>query len=479
MNNNVPNNNQNNDNSLNAVSLGSIDVGGSNPPVPPVESLDSSNVSETVNPNPVGATVVPPENPTPVDNLNVPPVAPVNPDPVAAAPVDAVSTTSENTTLNEPVSPIEPVTSVPPVEPVSPIPDPVPPVSTVNYDIPQAIDTNTPPLFNEIGTVPPIDGGVIPTPTMAMNNNVPEPTGKKKGKTNKLVFVLIVVLLIAAVGVGVYIFLNMSNSKTVTPSVVVKEVTIEAGSEVSQDILDYALFNGVDSATCTLDVSNITDTTVVNNEYTFAITCGDVKYEGSATIVDTVAPVVTLKDAVVEVDGEVSPEDFIATCKDATECSYEFVDAQKVSTYLVTAASYHVEIIVRDGAGNEVVVEGTMIVSAEEVPDVYMSCTMNDEKVKLGMVNGAFNDSVIREYSFTFNETDYNAFKDANKDSVSVTYNNVTGTPSFDDANLTVTLSTRLTMEEYEKEAGEVPDTYGEALTHFSSAGYNCRLEQP
>ena len=471
MNNNVPNNNGNNDNSLNAVSLGSIDVGGANPPVPPVESLDSPTVNGNVNFDTASVSDVSQVSPSPVDNLNVPPVepvAPITPEPVA--------TTPENTPS---VNPVEPVAPVPPVEPVNPIPDPVPPVSTVNYDIPQTIDTNTPPLFNEIGTVPPIDGGPIPTPTMAMNNNIPEPTGKKKGKTNKLVFVLIIVLLIAAVGVGVYIFLNMSNDTPVTPTVTLKTVTIEAGSEVSQNIEDYAEFNGIDSSTCTLDTSNITDTTIINNEYSFIITCGEVTYEGSATVVDTVAPVVTLKDAVVEVNDEVSPEDFIATCDDATECSYEFVDAEQVNTYIATAASYHVEIAVRDEAGNEVIVEGTLIVSNEEVPDVYMSCSMNDENIKFGIVAGEFNGSVVREYSFTLNETDYNAFKEANEDSVSVTYNNVTGVPSFDDENLTVTLSTNLTMEEYEQEAGAVPDTYGEALTYFSSSGYSCRLEQP
>ena len=79
-------------------------------------------------------------------------------------------------------------------------------------------------------------------------------------KTNKLIFVIIIVLLIAAVGVGVYIFLNMSN-KPASVSVTPKEVKIEVGSEVSTNILDYATFNGVNSANCSLDTSNITDTT--------------------------------------------------------------------------------------------------------------------------------------------------------------------------------------------------------------------------
>lgn len=479
MNNNVPNNNGNNDNGLNAVSLGSIEVGGSNPPTPPVESLEQPSAS--VNP-------VPTVNPTPVDNLNVTPtVSPVEPapsvatttsvPPVVNAEPEVSAANTDVVTPVAPVAPVDPIVEEPTV--VNPIPDPVPPVSTVNYDIPQAIDTNMPPIFNEIGTVPPIDGGPIPTPTMNMNNNVPEPTEKKKGKTNKLIFVIIIVLLIAAVGVGVYIFLNMSNDTPVTPTVTLKPVTIEAGSEVSQNIEDYAEFNGIDSSTCTLDTSNITDTTIINNEYSFIITCGEVTYEGSATIVDTTAPQVTLRDVTVQVNNEVGPEDFIVTCDDATKCSYEFVDAEQVNTYIATPADYHVEITVRDEAGNEVIVEGTLIVSQEEVPDVYMSCSMNDENIKLGIVAGEFNGSVVREYSFTLNETDYNAFKEANEDSVSVTYNNVTGVPSFDDENLTVTLSTNLTMEEYEQEAGAVPDTYGEALTYFSSSGYSCRLEQP
>ena len=242
MNNNMPNNNGNG-NDLNAVSLGSIDTGNVNniPPVPPVDSLNS----------------------TPVDNLNSGVNAsvqqPVNP----VAPVEPVTPVESAQPMNPGVvPPIDAMSSgtIPPVEPVAP-------VEPVSYDIPQTIDQfNTTPVFNEIGTVPPIPNGLVQTPVMSPE----EPKPKKK--KNKLIFVIIIVLLIAAVGVGVYIFLNVSN-KPAKIGVTPKEVEIEAGAEVSTNIEDYATFTGINSANCSLDTSNITYTSVVGAEYSFSITC--------------------------------------------------------------------------------------------------------------------------------------------------------------------------------------------------------------
>lgn len=499
MNNNVPNNNGNNDNGLNAVSLGSIDIGAS---IPPVDNNSQPNMSEgnqagsslnvgsEVSPTPI--TVPPVEDITPT----VPPVEPVSSDSISSVPPVDVSPQP----IETPVQPVEPVIETstmetdnvgetaepiaPPVAPeIDPVPEPVEPVSTADYDIPQTIDTNTPPIFNEIGTVPPIDGGPIPVPNMDMNTNIPVPKEKKKGGMNKLIFVLIVVLLIAAVGVGVYIFLSMSNSGTTSVSVTPKEVQIEVGSEVSTNIDDYADFVGVDSSTCSLDTSNITDTSTLNSEYTFTIVCNDVSYEGTATVVDTVAPEVELSSVTVQVGSSVEPEDFISSCEDATTCSYEFEDASLVATYLTTAANYHVNIVVKDEAGNEVVVEGTLVVTEEEIPEtseLYMACSLAGTKYSLGLVGGEFDGNAIIEYTFTLTASEYTDFKALYGSSASASYNGMSGIPSFDDSTYTVTLTQHTTMSDVESVLGtDLADTYGGVLTYFNNLGYECSLEQP
>ena len=470
MNNNVPNNNTNGNNNegLNAVSLGSVDMSvgssepvGSIPPVPPVEPVAPVEPVEPV--SAVSPTeAVPPVSPVePVDAVSsVPPVSPVNDVPS----LDQMSTG----TIPEPtVNPT--VNSIPPVEPVQP----------VSYDVPETINNfSTTPVFNEIGTVPPISNGPV-QPTPSMNTEEPKP----KKKTNKLIFVIIIVLLIAAVGVGVYIFLNVSN-KPVPVSVIPKEVEIEAGSEISTDISDYATFTGINSANCSLDTSSIVNTDDVGSEYTFIITCGANNYEGTATIVDTTAPTVTLQDVTVQVGGNVSADDFIDTCDDASECSYEFEDADAVNEYLSTANNYHVNIVVRDEAGNETTVQGTLYVTEDEVPvtpDIYLSCTLNDETLNFGMVENTLTGTVSQVHTFTFTSaSEYNSFKTANGSRSSVTYSGVTGTPAFNDDDLTLTLTEELTKEQLDQAEGTtLPTAYGELRAYYVGEGFTCSLQRP
>ena len=461
MNNNMPNNNGNN-NGLNPVSLGSVNNGnvGDIPPVPPVESL---NVVPPVQSEQVPVSLVSSVEPVTPVAQPVSSVPPVQPD------VNTVSPVS-------PVPPVEPVNPVPPVEPVSPIPpvDSVTPVGPVSYDIPQAMDQfNTTPVFNEIGTVPPIPDNPIPTPVV----NNPEPKPKKK--MNKTLFVLIIVLLIAAVGVGVYIFLNVSN-KTKTPNVVLKNVEIELGSEVSSNIDDYATFNGIASSSCSLNTNNIS-TDTVNQEYEFTITCNGVTYTGKAKIVDTIAPVVEVKEVTVQVGSTVSPEDFIASCSDASECSYQFKNEDTVKGYLTQAGTDNpVEIVVTDEAGNTANVTALLNVTVDEVPTVYLRCTLDQVSLRFGIIDGNFSGNVTRDTSFTLDESEYNNLKDTYLGSANITYEDITGTPSFDDSTLTLTVSEVLTKAELDsEEATTLPTQYGELRAYFAGKGYTVGLEQP
>lgn len=454
MNNSVPNNNENN-NDLNAVSLGSIDNlnGNSIPPVSPVnnarDSLNDVNLNgnEELNNN---STLQAQDTNTNVfsQTENVQPVSPVPP----IEPVNSVNTTTNS---------IPDVNAIPPVQPVS-------------YDIPETINNfNTTSVFNEIGTVPPIPDGPIQTPVI--NSNEP----KKSKKVNKLIFVIIIVLLIAAIGVGVYIFLNVSN-RPASVNVTLKDVEIEVGGNVSTDINDYATFKGVNSASCSLDTSNITDTNAVDATYTFNITCGAKTYSGNVKIVDKTAPLVVLKEVTAQVNGEIKPEDFIDSCTDVSECTYEFSDTSKVNGYLGAAGNYHIDIIVKDKVGNETKVTGTLIVTEEEVPDLYLTCTANNEKIKMGLTSSVITGSIYRSYSFTLSESEYKDFKTKNDGKNEVTYQNVTGVPSFDDNSFTLTITQKLSKDNLEQEKGStLPESYGELRQYFTSLGYTCALEQP
>ena len=455
MNNNMPNNNTNgNNNDLNAVSLGNIEIG-NNTPIPPVPPVDNNNPVSPVEP----VSTIPT-----VDATNVEPVSPAE----SMGTIPSV----------EPMAPAAQESSIPPVE-ANPIPEvnAIPPVQPVNYDIPETINNFNPtPVFNEIGTVPPIPDTPIINQAPVNNTQVPE---SKKKKGNKLIFVIIIVLLIAAVGVGVYIFLNVSN-KPAPVSVTPKAVEIEAGSEVSTNIADYADFSGINSANCTLDTSSITDVNSVGTEYPFTITCGASTYNGTATIVDTTAPVAVLSPVTVQVGGTVSAEDFVSSCNDVSRCSYSFANEETVKGYLNTAGNYHVDINIKDGAGNQITSEGTLVVTTEEVAeipdaDMYLSCANDEETLRFGIVTSNFNGYATRSYEFTLSESEYNTFKSANENSSSVTYNNVTGAPTFDDDTHTLTISQVLSDDE----VADLPTSYGELRSQYVGDGYTCTLEQP
>ncbi len=446
------NNNENNE-GLNSISLGSVDNNGGQPNVPlnpeiPVnppmdsmnmDSLDSEPISVPNNMNPVETPQV---VPTPMVDNNI-----TNPNPIPDA-----------------VQPIPDVNAIPPVEPVS-------------YDVPQPMnDINTTPFMNEIGTVPPIPDAPI------NNGSIPdEPVQpKKKSGMPKILFVLIIVLALAAVGVGVYILLGMSRKSV---SIVTKPVEIEVNAEVSKDIKDYATFSGIDSNKCSLDTSAITDTSEIGKEYSFIITCNDVRYTGKATIVDSVAPEATTKDLSVGLNENVAASDFIdGDCEDATECTYLFEDEEKVKEYLTKEGKYtDIVIVIRDEAGNETKKTVTLEVSVASA-SLYLNCQKSvngyTEETKLGLNNqNLFNKTGIRKYTFKLNSDTYNSLKNSSVGQSMITYQNITGEPTFNDTDMTLTISKNMTYEDLSSEAnGTIPESYADLRNFYMNMGYSCSI---
>ncbi len=503
-------NNSNNDNKeeLNSISLGNVDNignGGNNnqavEPVPPVSigsvpvapvapdnnnqatvgsenttsgSIPSNNVNEGAQPNTSEAVnntpppVVLPEDPNNGEEEKkeeepTGPVEPKEPLPGIESPVP--------TSIPQVDSPI-----APPVAPVNPIPDintNVAPVAPISYDVPDSINNfDTTPIFDEIGTVPPIpnvsvDTSVPPTPEV-------KPAKPKKKGINKTLFVVLIILAIAGVGVAVYFFLQKSNEPKF--SVKLKEVTVEVGGVLSTDINDYAIFYGINQSQCSLDTTGVQSTNEVNKEYDYLVKCGEASYKGKLKVVDTKNPEVTLKEAKVAINGTITPEDFIASC------TYEFKEPNKVLEYVKIKDNYHVPIIVRDGAGNQVEVTGTLIVD-EVVSDLFLTCTKvsNDyeEMSNFGFSNSSFNKITDRVYTFKFATVDeYNNFKAVNEGQNVVTYKGIVGTPTYDDATLKLTIEKREAYDNLVTEFGsELPASLGEMRAFFTNKGYSCQIK--
>lgn len=369
--------------------------------------------------------------------------------------------------------------TVPPVA-SEPIP-PVPLLNPVDYEVPNTLNTGmTEPIFNDIGTVPPIPDAPI------LTNEENNKNKRDKKPVNKLIFTLIIVLVMAGVGVAVYVLLGMAktNGGSKVAPLTVKEVEIELGSEISTVITDYATFNTISSDNCSLNTSQIGNN--LNEEYSFIITCNGINYNGKAKVIDTKAPLVELKEVITNVNGEVKPEDFIQSCDDATECSYEFKNAADVKELLKTVGIYknQVIIIVKDTSGNTKEVNASLIVGEEsDTANVHLICTKNTDTLKevdkIGILDGNVVGSIIREYTFSFpNDSLYKAAKGDNLEGSDMTYQDITGKVSFDDTAFKFTITKMLSYEELNAEAGQsLSKSFINISYYFGGKGYGCELK--
>lgn len=482
------NDNENNNGELNTISLGSIPDNANNvnvplssiPPVKPLEPVAPIDLTPPA-PEAPEAPVAPIEEVPKIENSN--PSTPKIEDiatPVLEPQEVAQPLEENNPFQNVDIPPIfDNIGTVPPpqVEAVAPV-APISPVEPVNYDVPNAInDMPTAPIFNDIGTVPPIPEAPILT-------EAPKSKHKNKKPVNKTIFVLIIVLVIAAIGVAVYVLLGISGKKVNGGSspIILKEVNIELGGEISTNINEYATFKGISSNNCSLNTSKIGSE--LNETYPFIITCNGINYEGKAKVIDTTSPEVITKEVTTSINSEIKPADFIESCTDATECSFEFKDETAVKELLKTVGIYknQVVIIAKDTTGNQKEINASLIVSDKEA-SVYLVCTKNNSTSKeidrIGLDNGNLVGKINREHTFTFaNEELYKTAKKEATDGSEMTYQNISGKVTFDDANFQFTITKYLTFEEFKQEAGtNLSSAFLDISAYYGTKGYSCELK--
>ena len=307
---------------------------------------------------------------------------------------------------------------------------------------------------------------------------------KQKKPMNKTLFVVLIIVLIAAVAIGVYYFLNMSNSVNVS----IKDVNIGVGETLSDNISDYATITGKNADTCTLNNRNVDTSTI--GEYEFEINCGDDKYTGKVIVSDMTAPVATTNVVYKVVNDTINSDEFVSSCEDPSGCDYTFADEAIVNGYLQTAGGpYTVGMNVTDEAGNTTTLDAYLYVSAYDIL-AYTSCILDNQTVSGYQANKAITDffpigrdasnelSYLgigrRIYTYVFtNIEEYNTVKGEKPNTL--TFDNVTGLASYDDENLTITISTDLSNATLNTEAG---GTFGPSYAifrqYYTDKGYTC-----
>ena len=322
--------------------------------------------------------------------------------------------------------------------------------------------------------------GEVPPP------NIKTPP-KKRQPMNKTLFVVLIIVLIAGIAFGVYYFLNMGkNSLKVT----VKEVTIGVGETLSDNITDYATISGEGSGSCTLNTRNVNPMTI--GDYPFTITCGAETFNGTIKVADVEAPEITLNSVYKQVNSTVTVEDFVASCTDPSECTTSFANENTLASYLQTVGGpYNIDIVATDGSGNSKTVTAQLYVTEYPI-QIFRNCESPSSDVEgyqakktvtdyLPMGNGAGNGVAYlgvsqRLYTYTFtNAEEYNTVIGDKPSTLS--FDGVSGITSYNDEELTFVITTDLSIDTLNTEAGGAfPTIYNEMGTYYTNLGYTCNI---
>lgn len=530
--------------SFGPVNGGLEQLGGVNPVNPPINSMQGESLgNSTLNMNtpqntpPTMITPEVPTNPAPVNqginllNTDVPVSPAPEPEVAMQQPQDMANMTLGSMTDN--VAPIAPVNNpmmenmapTAPVDAAFNMGSQTNPSVSMNSNMNSIPDANMNPMgmnsmnqsnsfdmlqsnnnsspFGNTGMPQPTPMGENPfaQPNMGMNPNmngnvfgsVPTPPvgnldgGKKKSKLkfSKTTIILIVVLVIAIIGCGVYLILTKASQTKTKGDISTKDLVLELGKPLSTNITDYALISGFNASTCTLDTSKVNTKRMGSYEYT--ITCGSTSKAGSIVLQDKTAPVVAVKEVMVTPGTLVSFEDFIVSCDDYTDCSYEFEDqSQSLETLVQTVGDYNLNLVVSDDYDNKTTVSLHLIVS-DDAPVRNMYCTptpTEDDDLKASLevsYNYGINTSDIlarteKTYFYTFdNEEDYLAVKNNYSETTGI--NGVIGQTVFDDEEFTITILVSMSETDLGKDFNMNPfPTDYEGLRQFHiDQGITCK----
>lgn len=479
--------------SLEGTSLGSVtetNVGSVQPPVDSLNANPSAPASTDFNQPAMPSAPVEPSN----SGINV---APVNP-------FGGNDGTNPFLTNSQPSS----VSSNPvPANPGNmnagennPGPNPVPPVPTGGETASISPAANS--LGNNGTTVPPVTNNPmepfgfnpemnpnnniiqsVPTPPMMNMTNQNGPTSEKKKKgISKTTIVVLAILLICLIGAGIYYFLNFGNKKA-TLSISMKDLSLEMGKELSENASDYATVQGYDVSNCKVDTSKVNIREI--GSYDVTVTCGTTSKAGKVIVQDKTAPVVVVKELMVAPGTKVELKDFVVSCNDASNCSYELEDKSiQLDTLVNTEGITKFNVVVSDDYDNKTTMEVTLNVTLQ-APVKYMYCTFDAEEdtqyhatretsYNYGISENEELVSTNKIVTYTFQEEeDYQKAKNEYESTNEL--NGVSGAVVYDDDEFTITITTSITDLNKEFEVDAFPTLYSELKQYHTNQGISCK----
>ena len=185
---------------------------------------------------------------------------------------------------------------------------------------------------------------------------------------------IVLVLIVIAILVFGYFFVYQKHHFNA------KNLTVEVGSELSEDIRDYINNKNFETSGLKLDLNRVNTGEV--GEYTYTITYNKRIVTGKIKVVDTTAPVFTVKD---EIKVEANDEDFylgsiLTACEDASKPCLVSLKNDKDHDKLNVIGTHTLDIVVADLYGNKA--NGTVTITVLE-----KGTLVKDEELDLTIVS--------------------------------------------------------------------------------------------
>ena len=472
----------NENNNLNGVVLGNIQA------EPTVNNETNSVVEpqvtepvQSVNPNVV---VQPTVNPNPQ------PMEPINPV-VEPTIVEPAPTVNQNVVEQPSVGPVEMNNQV---------------MSPQNVEVP--VNNNTPNVETSQPAQPSVNVNEVPKEYTSLNNINPtlpnvnnigtnppislEPTKEPKRKKNKTLFVIIIIILLAGIAVGTYWILNYTDLLVKKDSITIstKDLSINMGDTLSNDISDYAEIKGTSSNNCSLNLNNI-DTTK-EGEYKYSITCSKTTKEGKVIVVDNSIMNVSTKTVYAAKDSTLEAKNFIENPVDSL--TYSFENEDEVNSIINgDVGSYTIKIKVVSEGGKESTISAKLVILENKIKG-YSICTSSEqqitdatmkESIKLAIADDGgenkYGNVAIAIYTFKYSsELEYAKLVSEYQEKGSITINDIKGTTKFDDSSLTITIENELDNSEVFAKYGEsnIKDYVTMRAYFKDKLGYTCSYEK-
>ena len=314
---------------------------------------------------------------------------------------------------------------------------------------------------------------------------------KPKKKGNKVVFIFVVLILLAGVAGGTYYVLNYTSLLSKNNNIIIstKDLSINLGSTLSNDINDYATITGTSSNNCTLDMSKV-DVSKEGN-YKYSVSCSNITKEGNVTIVDARELVINTKKLYKTKDEQVTALEFVVNPRD--DVNYEFVNEEDVNNALTGGlGTYDIKIKGTTNSGKSA--EGLASLTLIEYKiKGYTSCSLEKEAITNASVNeefkfaiiddgnNSFGNVVYKSYIFKFNSVDeYNKEYEEYMKKNELTINEVTGEVAFNKDDLSITIKNEVNSADVQEEYGsDNLKNFATIRNYFQNTlNYKCNYEK-